>query len=198
MKQATRLLALVALTMEIATYGVDLRAQDVGTSVAQGVGYEVAISKWSSYQDVANWLKANFAFDQSRLGNILVRTRQNGPAGLLARGASGTYDMKSGYCTDAAAFAIQSLNRINPDYKARYVFIKNRFGQPHHWVAGFLVDGKIMVMDYGASSEWGSMNGVHGPYDSLDQYAEFLNSLRIPRFSPESVEWKSTLPGQQD
>lgn len=198
MKKITRMFAVALLAIEVATYGVDARSQEANVSVAQGAAYEAAISKWSSYTDVANWLKANFAFDQSRLRNILVRTRQNGPAGLLARAASGTYDMKSGYCTDAAAFAIQSLNRVNPDYKARYVFIKNRYGQPHHWVAGFQVNGKIMVMDYGASSEWGGMNGIHGPYDSLDQYAEFLNSLRIARFSPESVEWKSTFPGQQD
>lgn len=198
MKQAARMLAVAVLATQIAAYGVDVRAQETAASVASQGAYEAAISKWSSYQDVANWLKANFAFDHGRLNTILLRTRQNGPAGLLARGASSTYDMKSGYCTDAAAFAIQSLNRINPDYKARYIFIKNRFGQPHHWVAGFQVDGKIMVMDYGASSEWGGMNGVHGPYDSLDQYAEFLNSLRITRFSPESVEWKSIFPGQQD
>lgn len=197
MKSTTRMLAVVALAIQIAAYGTDLSAQETAASVTPSA-YEAAIGKWTTYQDVANWLKSNFTFDHSRLSTILFRTRQSGPAGLLARGAAATYNVKSGYCTDAAAFAIQSLNRINPDYQARYVFIKNRYGQPHHWVAGFMVNGKIMVMDYGASPEWGGMNGVHGPYDSLDQYAEFLTSLRIPKFSPEAVEWKNAFPGQQD
>jgi len=53
-------------------------------------------------------------------------------------------------------------------------------------------------MDYGAGPEWGSMKGVHGPYDSLDQYAEFLRSLNIKRFAPELVAWKPRFPGQED
>ncbi|ANQ83538.1 hypothetical protein [Azoarcus olearius] len=163
-----------------------------------GAGYEAAVAGWSRYQDVAGWLEGNFSFDRGRLDTILQRTRQNGPAGLLARAADGTFALRSGYCTDAAAFAIQSLNRINPGYRARYVFIKNRYGQPHHWVAGFMDGDKLMVMDYGAGPEWSAMRGVHGPYASLDDYAAFLGSLRIARFAPESVEWRDTFPGQQD
>lgn len=162
------------------------------------VSYASTVAQWHSYTDVAEWLRGNFKFDQGRLNSILQRTRQNGPSGLLARTAAGTFKQRSGYCTDAAAFAIESLNQLRPDYAAKYLFIKNRFGQPHHWVAGFMVDGKIMVIDYGASAEWGGMNGVHGPYDSLDQYADFINSLRIARFAAESVEWRNAFPRQQD
>lgn len=167
-------------------------------AAADDLSYASTVAQWKSYSDVADWLRSNFKFDPGRLNSILQRTRQNGPSGLLARSAEGTFKQKSGYCTDAAAFAIQSLNQLRPEYVAKYIFIKNRFGQPHHWVAGFMVDGKIMVIDYGAAAEWGGMNGVHGPYDSLDQYADFINSLRIARFAAESVEWRGVFPGQQD
>lgn len=165
---------------------------------AQDKDYEVAVSKWTSYEDVARWLKGNFVFDAGRLNAVISRTRSSGPSGLLARKPGSTYEQKSGYCTDSANFARQALNTINPAYKAQFVFIKNQYGQPHHWVTGFVVDGKIMVMDYGAGPEWKAMKGIHGPYDSLAQYAEYLRSLNIKRFAPESVEWRPDFPGQED
>lgn len=169
-----------------------------GISMAQAAGFDTAVGQWKSYEDVARWLKQNFVFDKSRLDLIISRTRQSGPAGLLARAPQGTFESKTGYCTDSANFALQALNRIDPEYQAKLIYIKNQYGQPHHWVTGFMKDGKIMVMDYGAGPEWTGVNGVHGPYDSLEQYAEFLRSLRIRRFSPESVEWRPVFPGQQD
>lgn len=165
---------------------------------AEGGNYEAAVSTWTSYDEVAKWLGDNFVFDSGRLNVVISRTRTSGPSGLLARNPSSTYEQKSGYCSDAANFALQTLNKINPAYKAQFIFIKNQYGQPHHWVTGYTVEGKIMVMDYGASPEWKGMTGVHGPYDSLEQYADFLRSLNIKRFSPESVEWRPNFPGQED
>jgi hypothetical protein len=50
------------------------------------------------------------------------------------------------------------------------------------------MDGKLYIMDYGAGGGWGAMNGIHGAYDSLHGYVEFLSSptllssLKIFRF----------------
>ena len=170
----------------------------VSNALAEEGGYAAATSRWTSYGEVAKWLESNFAYDSGRLQAVIGRTRSSGPAGLLARKPETTYEKKRGYCADSANFARQSLNRINPAYTARFVFIKNRYGQPHHWVTGFVVDGKIMVMDYGAGPEWRAMMGVHGPYDALEQYAEYLRSLNIRDFSPEQVEWRQDFPGQED
>jgi hypothetical protein len=167
-------------------------------AIAQDKDYEAAVSKWTSHEDVARWLEGNYVFDSGRLNVVIGRTRSSGPSGLLARRPGGTYEQKSGYCTDSANFARHALNTINPAYKAQFVFIKNQYGQPHHWVTGFVVNGKMMVMDYGAGPEWKAMKGTHGPYDSLEQYADFLRSLNIKRFSPELVEWRPNFPGQED
>lgn len=168
-----------------------------GVALAQSA-FDAQVAGWTSHRDVAQWLEANFAFDSSRLDTILERTKRSGPGGLLARSPAGTFESKRGYCTDAAAFAIGALNRIDPAHDAKYVFIRNQYGQPHHWVAAYKVDGKIMVMDYGAGPEWASMKGVHGPYESLDQYADFLRGLSIKNFAPASVEWRKVFPGQED
>lgn len=159
--------------------------------------YDMAVQNWKSYQDVGKWLEKNFSFDHSRLQLILGRVRAEGPTGLLAHSPAKTYEMKRGYCTDSAKLAIDALNRINPAYNAQYVFIKNKAGPAQHWVTGFKVEGKIMIMDYGASSEWWRMLGIHGPYESLDQYRDFLASLNIKGFSVDSVQWRQ-MPGQED
>lgn len=165
---------------------------------AQDADYEKTVAQWKRYEDVGNWLERNFVFDHERLNAVIASTRADGPSGLLAHKPATTFIEKRGYCTDSANFATQALNRINPDYQARLVFIKNRYGQPHHWVTGFMLNGKIMVMDYGAAPEWSGMRGVHGPYESLDQYRAFLRGLGIRRFDPESVEWRPTFPGKED
>ncbi|CUW41742.1 conserved protein of unknown function [Magnetospirillum sp. XM-1] len=164
---------------------------------AQASAYDSAVQSWKSYREVADWLNTYYTFDHSRLSQMLKQRGQGGAAALRTREPAKTFEIRSGYCTDAAGFAITSLNRINPDYKAGYVFIRNGSGSTHHWVAGFHVDGKIYVMDYGPSSEWKQMRGVHGPYDSLDEYQTFLSALSLRNFSPAEVSWKN-FPGEID
>jgi len=101
-----------------------------------------------------------------------------------------SFKYKSGVCEDGALFAKDALNRVNPNYRAKTVFIKNRQGPPHHWVTSFRLDGKLYIIDYAAGRHWSSMMGVHGPYDSLNDYKSFLSSLTIPKFDCELVkEW---------
>lgn len=165
-------------------------------AAAQAGDYPSELARWQSYRDVAQWLDQNFTFDQARLQTILGRVRESGPSGLLARPAAATYERKNGYCTDSAYFAVEALNAVNPDYKARLVFIKNRYGPVHHWVTGFNAECGIMIMDYGTGPEWRDIRGLHGPYQSLNEYAEFLTTRNVKRFAPESVEWRPKFPGQ--
>jgi len=169
----------------------------IAPSVALGNDYEAAVSKWTSHRDVGEWLKKNFKFDKDRQQIIQSRLVAHGPEGLLARNPATLFNSKTGYCGDAANFALDALNRINPEHDARWVFIENGKGKPNHWVTGFAVDGKLYVMDYGAGHGWEDMKGIHGPYDSLDEYRDFLSSLRIKRFSVGQVMWRE-MPGQSD
>jgi hypothetical protein len=128
-KYVVRLLALLSLVLV-----------QIGAAIAQDDDYEAAVAKWTSYENVAAWLESNYRFDSGRLDAVIRRTRTSGPAGLLARKPGATFELKSGYCTDSANFARHALNTIDPAYNAQFVFIKNQYGQPHHWVTGFVVN----------------------------------------------------------
>jgi hypothetical protein len=167
-------------------------------NVANADSYEEAISEWKSYRDVANWLNANFSFNKSRQKEISKRLKKQGPSGLLVRSPVALYEESHyGYCADSANFAIKSLNKIDASYNARWVFIWNEKGRPNHWVAAFDIDGKLHIMDYGTGKKWEEMQGVHGPYDSLDEYREFLSSLSLPGFEAGKVVFRD-MPGQED
>jgi hypothetical protein len=146
--------------------------------------YEETVAQWTSYQNVASWMKTNFHFDYQR-AKYWLSTRTK----LQPRTPDQTFKLKSGICHDAAVFARDTLNRIDPKYDAKVLFIINSFGLPNHnvatfnhHVATFTMDGKLYIMDYGAGGPWGAMNGIHGPYDSLHGYAEFLSSLKLFQF----------------
>ena len=144
--------------------------------------YEETMARWTSYQDVASWMKTNFYFDRQRY-KMSLETK------LPAQTPEQTFKLKSGVCHDAAVFARDALNRIDPKYDAKIVFIKNLLGPPNHTVTSFTMDGKLYIMDYGAGNAWGAMNGVHGPYDSLHGYVEFLSSLNVFQFKVGRVKY---------
>ena len=167
-------------------------------STATAGSYEDTVTKWKSYKDVANWLNSNFSFEKGRQKQITKRLRTQGPSGLLVRNPATLYeDNHRGYCADSANFAIKSLNAIDPSYNARWVFIWNEKGRPNHWVAAFDFEEKLYIMDYGTGRKWEEMQGVHGPYDSLDKYRDYLASLSLPNFKVGKVIFRD-MPGQED
>jgi hypothetical protein len=156
--------------------GTDAVAHRYGTATAD---YETIVSRWTSCEDVADWFRANFVFYCDR----------NYPGRKLQSPAE-TFKRKKGACYDAARFAVETLNKVNPEYGASAVFVKNKAGSFHHWAAAFTRNGRLYIMDYGASTKWVSMIGVHGPYDSLRAYEAFLSSLNIEGFAVDSVEYR--------
>jgi len=142
--------------------------------------YNTTVAKWTSYKDVYRWLEKNFTYDYERKGRD----------GKQPLSPSEMFRLKKGACYDSANFVIDALNRINPEYKAKAVFIKNKLGPPHHWVTAFTLDDKLFMMDYGTSENWRAMRGIHGPYKSLNDYYDFLSSLKIRGFWLEKVMYR--------
>ena len=145
--------------------------------------YQDALTNWTSYHDVANWLNSRFNYSYSRLSH--------GKKEKLVRKPKNLYEIRKGYCVDAAYFAKRSLNEINPEYKAELVWIENlQPDQNSHYATGFYDKGQLYVMDYGAGPYWAeAMHGVHGPYESLDQYRGFMSTLGIRNFTVGKVVW---------
>jgi hypothetical protein len=164
------------------TYGkllIGILALIFSASVAAGaepkssaLTYEETVARWKSPQDVAGWFKEYFTYDTFKLmrKDHYLQTPVD------------TFQSKKGVCFDGANLVIDALNRINPGYNARFVFVKNAMGQPQHWVAAFTEKGKLYIFDYAAGNKWYPMNGVHGPYESLKDYEKFISSLKLDGF----------------
>jgi hypothetical protein len=126
--------------------------------------YAETVSQWKSYQDLAKWFEKEFILDVERF----KRFEQTLPP---PRSSEETFRLKSGIYIDAATFARETLNRIDPSYKAQIVIIIFRPYGYNHYVCSFKKDGRILIMDYGTPHA--AMSGVHGPFNSLEEYRKF-------------------------
>ncbi len=102
-----------------------------------------------------------------------------------------SFEKKTGMCFDAANFAKETLNRIDPSYEAEVVHIENRpYFTPNHVVCSFKKDGQLYIIDYGVPART-LRRGVFGPFTSLDQYLEFYirQHPKVNRVKSISFGW---------
>jgi hypothetical protein len=126
--------------------------------------YDQTVSQWKSYKDLEKWMEKDFSFDPERYKRF---------EGTLPppRTPEETFKLKSGIYLDAAIFAKEVLNRIDPSYKAQMVVLVIGRGS-NHYVCSFRKDGRTFIMDYG--TPYRMMVGVHGPFTSLEEYKVFF------------------------
>ena len=151
--------------------------------------YDETISEWKSYKDVAKWMSRYFTYDMERFKEAGEKRTFDDP--MPVRTPKETFELKSGVCWDAARFAQETLNRINPSYEAEVIFLRREM--IGHYVCSFKKDGKLYVMDYGASNR--NLIGVHGPYNSIEGYKKFHDRNAPPDNKILSItfgwpEWK--------
>lgn len=147
--------ALVAVLMLLPTFH----------SFAQTSSYEDTVKQWHSYEDVAKWMEANFIFVKKK--DISVQMPE------------ATFIMKRGYCKDGAVFAMDALNKINPKYDAKLIYIQASHGTSSHYVTGFKLKDKLYFMDYASGSLYSAISGTHGPFDSITELAEYIKKKGI-------------------
>ncbi len=126
--------------------------------------YSEAVSAWKSYKEFVHWMEKEFAVDLKRF----KRFEGTFPP---ARTPEETFRLRSGIYVDAAVLAKETLNRISSSYKARIVVIIMRPYGYNHYVCSFRDGKKIWIMDYG--TPYREVTGLHGPYDSLQEYRVF-------------------------
>jgi hypothetical protein len=129
-----------------------------------GKTYAEAISQWKSHQDLVKWMERDFSLDMERY----KRFKGTLP---FPRTPEETFQLKSGIYIDTAEFLKKTLNQINPSYRAQTVVILVRPNVFNHYVCAFRKEGKLFVLDYG--TPYKEITGVHGPYNSLDEYKRF-------------------------
>lgn len=123
--------------------------------------YDETVSEWKSYEDLVEWMENTFSIDMERFER----------RSAIPRTPKETFRLKSGIDFNAAMFLKETLNRINPSYQAQIVVVIIRPNVFNRYVCSFKKDGKLFIMDYG--TPYKEVTGVHGPYDSLEEYKEF-------------------------
>ncbi|MGZ6249368.1 MAG: transglutaminase-like domain-containing protein [Syntrophales bacterium] len=145
-----------------------------------GKTYIETISEWKSYQDLVKWMEREFSFDAERYKKF---------EGTLPvpRTPEETFQLKSGIYIDAAEFSKKTLNQINPSYKAQTAIIVVRPNVFNHYVCAFKKNGNLFILDYG--TPYKEITGVHGPYNSLDEYGRFYEKHHPMRGKIEAITY---------
>jgi hypothetical protein len=142
--------------------------------------YAETVSEWKSYQDLVKWMESDFSFDRERYEKF---------EGTLPipRTPEKTFQLKSGIYIDAAVFSKETLNRIDPSYKAQIVVLIIRPYGTNHYVCSFRKDDELFIMDYG--TPYKEVTGIHGPYRSLQEYKEFYEEHHPMKGQIEAITY---------
>jgi hypothetical protein len=142
--------------------------------------YDETVSGWKSYQDLVKWMESDFSFDKERYEKF-ERTLP------IPRTPEKTFQLKSGIYIDAAMFTKETLNRVNPSYKAQIVILIIRPYGFNHYVCSFRKDGKLFIIDYG--TPYKEVTGIHGPYSSLEEYKKFYEKHHPMKREIEAISY---------
>ena len=151
--------------------------------IASEKSYIEKVTQWKSYENLVRWMEKDFSVDMERFKKF---------EGTLPvpRSPQETFQLKSGIYIDAAIFAEETLNRIDPSYKARVVVLVTRPSGLNHYVCSFNKEGKIFIMDYG--TPYKELTGLRGPYASLEGYKKFYEENHPLKIRVEAITY---LPG---
>jgi hypothetical protein len=151
--------------------------------IASEKSYTEKVAQWKSYENLVRWMEKDFSVDMERFKKF---------EGTLPvpRSPQETFQLKSGIYIDAAIFVEETLNRIDPSYKARVVVLVTRPSGLNHYVCSFNKEGKIFIMDYG--TPYKEVTGLRGPYTSLEGYKKFYEENHPLKIRVEAITY---LPG---
>jgi len=137
--------------------------------------YEHWAANCRSYKDVAAWLNDNFRYDPDRLGQTSGKASRKQ---LSPKGKEEIFRYRTGCSLDASLFARETLNRINPDYRAELIYLSWERSAVHY-LCGFYVGERLFIMDYWNPQE--NLIGTHGPFEDLNDYLQrfYLKRNRV-------------------
>ena len=140
--------------------------------------YSRATEIWRTPEDVNAWIGARFEYDTAR--SVLLSETQRGQSpGLSIHSPEEFFATPTGICVDLARFGVETLRRIAPELKPKYIMIEF---EPtmirgnvlrRHWVASFERDGALYF--FADSKRPGYMTG---PFTSVSDFAREYASYR--------------------
>jgi len=150
--------------------------------------YAEAVAVWKGPEDIARFADARFVYDRSRALALAEPTDSHTVRPAIHR-PEAMYAKPDGVCIDLARFGVETLNRLDAAFAARYlmlefepVIIDGRTLR-RHWIATFRRDGKVWF--FADSRRPGH---IAGPYDSVDAFvADYARYRARP-----IVTWRET------
>mgnify|MGYP000359706793 CR=1 FL=1 len=136
--------------------------------------YDHWVASCRSYRDVAAWLNDNFRCHHDRTGRIPGGTARQD---LSRKRREEIFRHRTGCPLEASLFARETLNRINPEYRARLIHLCGD-RPPAHYLCGFYLGEKLFIMDYWNAQE--HLNGTHGPFENPGDYLQSFYLRRNP------------------
>lgn len=132
--------------------------------------YAQALATWRGPEALNDWIGARFEYDMARALALSETARATGNAPAIHAPAA-FFERPRGICVDLAHFAVETLRRVAPALKPRYLMIEfdpaQLSGQVlrRHWVAVIERDGqRWMLAD---SKRPGVMVGPHAGLDTF-------------------------------
>jgi hypothetical protein len=138
--------------------------------------YNQWVENCRSYKDVALWLNHHFRYEKDRNGDGQASSQGTRKRPRTQR-LEEIFRSRCGCALDASLFARETLNRINPDYRAEIIYLSLDRSQAHY-LCGFFLGENLFIMDYGNLYE--NMIGTHGPFKTLDHYVQIFYFRRHP------------------
>lgn len=169
--------------------------------VVRPATYGDALTAWRRPEDVNAWIGAMFAYDLDRAIALSESQRAAKPAPPILEPAA-FFDRPSGVCVDLARFAVETLNRVSPELKARYLMIEfnpaTLRGQVlrRHWVAVYeSPDGLRVIAD---SKRPGYLAGPYPTIASfITEYSAFRGRDVVAYRELASYQRKTRAPAQR-
>jgi len=163
--------------------------------------YGQALALWRTPEDINAWIGARFEYDRTRALALSESQRARQPPPAIHAPAD-FFHTPRGVCVDLARFGVESLQRMAPGLRPRYLMIEfdpaTLRGQVlrRHWVASFERDGQVWV--FADSKRPGH---VDGPYASLPDfiadYARYRGRAIVAHQSRETYERRLRKPASR-
>ena len=140
--------------------------------------YDEALRIWKTPEDIAAWSAARFAYDTDRALQLSETERQKGADPTILAPAD-LFERPTGTCLDLARFGLETLQRIDPQSRPRYLMVEFEPLQlkgrtlRRHWLVSFRRgDGVYVFAD--SKRPW----LVAGPYESVDAFIREYERFR--------------------
>jgi hypothetical protein len=149
-----------------------------GATVDPPASYAQALMAWRTPEDLSAWAGPRFRYDPVRAERLSETQRRVATPPAIAEPAA-FFDTPTGVCVDLSRFAIETLRRIDPELRARYLMIEfepvtlNGHTLRLHWIASFRRDGQLYFF---ADSE--RPGHIAGPYASAEAFVDDYAAYR--------------------